>query len=211
MNGGAEKIDDVETTVVDMPAAKEAALIETILGTPGIAEQILVTNGLSGIARLSPIALAERTGITIAEANRLAAAFELGRRMQATMTKRPKRLVSPKDVAKFFFPQLSTIFHEELWIAALGTRNKVRGVRMISRGGLVGAFVKPADVLRGALELGAVSFIMAHNHPSGDPTPSPDDIELTHAIEHTAHLLGVPLVDHVIVTPAGKFASALHI
>jgi DNA repair protein RadC len=207
----AAEIDEVEMTGTTIAEAKETTLVEMILGVHGVADQILVTNGLLGIARLSPIALAERTGITISEANRLAAAFELGRRMQAAMTKRPKRLVSPRDVARFFAPQLSTILHEELWIAALGTRNRVRGVRMISRGGLVGAFVKPADVLRGALELGAISFLLVHNHPSGDPTPSDDDIELTHAIEHMAHLLGVPLVDHVIVTPAGKYASALHI
>ncbi|MCC6555975.1 MAG: JAB domain-containing protein [Polyangiaceae bacterium] len=203
--------EDIETTAVDVPAVTEANLIETILGARGAGEQILMMNGLLGIARLSSIALAERAGISVEQANRLAAAFELGRRMLRAATKKPKRLKTPQDVAAFFAPMLSGIIHEELHIAALDGRGRVRGTRMISRGGIGGAFVKPADVLRGALELGAVSFIMVHNHPSGDPTPSTDDIMLTHEIEHAAHLLGMPLLDHVIVTPAGKFASALNL
>jgi DNA repair protein RadC len=82
---------------------------------------------------------------------------------------------------------------------------------MVARGGLHGAVMRPADVLRAALELGAVSFVMAHNHPSGDPTPSQEDIELTHEIEHRAHLIGVELTDHVVVCPSGKFASVFKI
>ncbi|AGP40764.1 JAB domain-containing protein [Sorangium cellulosum] len=83
----------------------------------------------------------------------------------------------------------------------------VRGVRMVARGGLHGATLRPADVLRGALELGALTFVMTHNHPSGDPTPSDEDVELTRGIEHRAHLIGVELVDHVVVCPNGKFSS----
>jgi DNA repair protein RadC len=106
---------------------------------------------------------------------------------------------------------LAPLVHEELWIAALDCHHGVRGTRMVSRGGLEGAQVRPADVLRSALEMGAVSFVMAHNHPSGDPAPSEHDVELTHAIEHAAHLISVPLQDHVIVTPAGRFVSVFAI
>jgi DNA repair protein RadC len=78
---------------------------------------------------------------------------------------------------------------------------------MISRGGLLSASVRPADALRAALELGAVTFVMAHNHPGGDPAPSADDVLLTQEIEHAAHLIDVPLRDHLIVTPAGRYSS----
>jgi DNA repair protein RadC len=97
--------------------------------------------------------------------------------------------------------------HEELWIAALDVHDRARGARMISRGGLLSASVRTADVLRAALELGAVTFVMAHNHPGGDPAPSADDVLLTQEVEHAAHLIDVPLRDHVIVTPAGRFSS----
>ncbi|WP_437331659.1 JAB domain-containing protein [Sorangium sp. So ce394] len=93
------------------------------------------------------------------------------------------------------------------WIAALAAPTIASNERKVCRGGLLSGSMRATDVLRAALELGAVAFVMAHNHPSGDPAPSEDDVALTHAIEHAAHLIGVPLQDHVIVTPAGRFAS----
>ncbi|MGK3964988.1 RadC family protein [Sorangium sp. So ce1667] len=207
MNAGA----DAETTVVDVPAASEATLIETILGSPGIAEKILIANGLVGIARMSPLTLAERAGISVKEAYRLVAAFELGHRVELARTRRPKRLKTSRDIATLFGPTLRGLVHEEVWIAGLDAWQGVRGVRMVARGGLHGATLRPADVLRGALELGALTFVMTHNHPSGDPTPSDEDVELTREIEHRAHLIGVELTDHVIVCPSGKFSSVFKI
>jgi DNA repair protein RadC len=115
------------------------------------------------------------------------------------------------DIAKFFAPTLGPLVHEELWIAALDVHHGIRGVRMISRGGLGGANVKPGDVLRAALEMAAVDIVMAHNHPSGHPAPAEDDIFLTHAVEEAGQMIGVPLVHHVIVMPAGRFASVFHV
>ncbi|WP_437755837.1 JAB domain-containing protein [Sorangium sp. So ce1389] len=197
----------VETNLADIPAATEATLIETVLGSPGIAEKILIANGLVGIARMSPVALAERAGISVKEAHRLVAAFELGHRVEIARTRRPKRLRTSRDIATFFGPTLRGLVHEEVWIAGLDAWQGVRGVRMVARGGLHGATLRPADVLRGALELGAISFVLCHNHPSGDPKPTDEDIVMTNEIEHRAHLIGVELVDHVVVCPNGKYAS----
>ncbi|XYH97989.1 JAB domain-containing protein [Sorangium sp. So ce1128] len=197
----------VEATLPDIPVATEATLIEMILGTHGVAERIITTNGLVGLARLSPTALAERAGLGYAEAVRLASAFELARRLEAARIRRPKRLRTPKDIAMFFGPLLGGLMHEEVWIAALDCHQGVRGTRMIARGGLGGAYVSLVDVLRGALELGAFSFVLCHNHPSGDPKPTDEDIMLTNEIEHRAHLVGVELKDHVIVCPSGRYAS----
>ncbi|WP_437607321.1 JAB domain-containing protein [Sorangium sp. So ce834] len=196
-----------DITSVDITAATEVQLVEMVLGAPGIGTQLVAAHGLLGVARLSPHVLAERAEMALPDATRLAAAFELGRRLQMIMGQRRKRLNTPKDIATFFAPRFTMQVHEELWIGALDARNGVRGVSLVSRGGLHGTWVRPADVLRVALELGAVNFVMVHNHPSGDPTPSDDDVELTNEIEHRAHLIGIELKDHVIVCPSGKYAS----
>ncbi|AUX24066.1 DNA repair protein [Sorangium cellulosum] len=194
-------------TPADVPAMPDAALLEVVLGLPDPGRLALPADDLPSLARLSPVALAERAEVALQAATRLAAAFELGRRLHAARTRRPTRLRRPRDVARFFSATLAPLVHEEVWIAALDAHDGVRGARMVSRGGLLTASVRPADVLRAALELGAVAFVMAHNHPGGDPAPSDDDVVLTREVEHAAHLIGVPLQDHVIVTPAGRFAS----
>jgi DNA repair protein RadC len=197
----------MKLAAMDVPAMADAALLELVLGLPDQGLRALVADDLPALARLAPVALAERAEIALQTATRLAAAFELGRRLHAARTRRPKRLRRPRDVARFFHATIGPLVHEELWIAALDAHNGVRGARMVCRGGLGGVRVQSVDVLRAALELGAVAFVMAHNHPSGDPAPSDDDVELTRSIEHAAHLIGVPLEDHVIVTPSGRFVS----
>jgi DNA repair protein RadC len=197
----------MKRATADIPAMPDAALLELVLGLPDLGRRPLPVEDLPSLSRLAPAVLAERAEIALQAATRLAAAFELGRRLHAARTRRPKRLRRPRDVAGFFYLTLAPLVHEELWIAALDAWDGVRGARMVSRGGLVTTSVRPADVLRAALELGAVAFVMAHNHPGGDPTPSDEDLELTRAVEHAGHLIGVPLHDHVIVTPAGRFVS----
>ncbi|WP_438022006.1 JAB domain-containing protein [Sorangium sp. So ce233] len=191
----------------DVPAMPDAALLALVLGLPDLGRRPLPVEDLPSLARLAPAVLAERAEIALQAATRLAAAFELGRRLHAARTRRPRRLRRPRDIARFFHATFAPLVHEEVWIAALDAHDRVRGARMVCRGGLLGGAMRAADVLRAALELGAVAFVMAHNHPSGDPAPSEEDVELTHEIEHAAHLIGVPLHDHVIVTPAGRFTS----
>ncbi|WP_437675736.1 JAB domain-containing protein [Sorangium sp. So ce131] len=194
-------------TPVDVPAMPDAALLELVLAVPDLGRPALRAEDLPALARLSPAALAERAEVALQAATRLAAAFELGRRLHAARTRRPKRLRRPRDVARFFHATLAPLVHEEVWLAALDARDRVRGARMVCRGGLLGGSMRPADVLRAAIELGAVAFVLAHNHPSGDPAPSDDDVVLTREVEHAAHLIGVPLQDHVIVTPSGRYTS----
>ncbi|WP_441285632.1 JAB domain-containing protein [Sorangium sp. KYC3313] len=192
---------------IDVPSMPDAALLDLLLGLPDAGRRALPAEDLPALARLSPVALAERAEVALQAATRLAAAFELGRRLHAARSRRSQRLRRPRDVARFFHATLAPLVHEEVWIVALDVHDRARGARMISRGGLLSASVRPADVLRAALELGAVTFVMAHNHPGGDPAPSADDVLLTQEIEHAAHLIDVPLRDHVIVTPAGRYSS----
>ncbi|WP_437335313.1 JAB domain-containing protein [Sorangium sp. So ce394] len=207
----SDAVDSLPTAVplVDVLTAPEATLVDLVLGIPGAASRVLGLHGLLELGRLSPHAITQRTELGLHDAQRLLAALELGRRVHAARSRRPRRLRSPRDIARFFEPTLAPLVHEELWMAALDVHRGVRGVRMLSRGGLTATVVQQTDVLRAALEMAATSFVLCHNHPSGDPKPTDEDVDLTNAVEHAAHLIGVPLADHVIVTPARRFSSVL--
>ncbi|WP_437733302.1 JAB domain-containing protein [Sorangium sp. So ce1335] len=152
-----------------MPTAPEATLVDLVLGIAGAASRVLGLHGLLHLGRLTPLALAQRTELSLRDAERLLAALELGRRLHAARTRRPRRLRSPRDVARFFEPTLAHLVHEELWMAALDAHRGVRAVRMLSRGGILGTVVHQTDVLRAALEMAATTFVLCHNPPSGDP------------------------------------------
>lgn len=139
---------------------------------------------------------------------RLAAAFELGRRRAVLERRPPPRLGSSADVAAWAEPRLAGLDHEELWVLALDGRGGLRGTRRAAQGGLHGLSVRAPDVLRIALRLGASAFVLVHNHPSGDSTPSAEDRSFTHAITEAASVVGLPLLDHVVVSRGG-FASVL--
>jgi DNA repair protein RadC len=202
-------LDAPAATRTDVPTATEATLIEMVLGIPGVGPRVLSAHGLAGMGRLSPEALAQDAQIALQDATRLAAALELGRRHSAARRRRGARLTNPSEVARYFAPTLAPLVHEELWLAALDNTNRIRGARMVSRGGIHGAHAGPADVLRAAIEMAAVSFILVHNHPSGDPRPTPEDEEATVELRRLSRALTIPLQLHVIVTPSGRYAAVL--
>ncbi|MDB4936251.1 MAG: repair protein RadC [Labilithrix sp.] len=139
-----------------------------------------------------------RAGVK-AKARRLAAAFEVGRRA-ASEAATPERISSSADVAKWAATRLSSLDHEELWLLALDGRSRLLAVRCVARGGLHGMGVRAADPIRLALRAAATAFVLVHNHPSGDPTPSAEDISFTKRVAAAAAVVGTPLVDHVVVT-----------
>lgn len=114
-----------------------------------------------------------------ASAEALAASFELGRRAAIVRARVPLRLSSPKHVAAWAIPRIGALAHEEAWVLALDGRNHLRAARCVARGGLHGATMRASDPIRVALRVDASAFVLVHNHPSGDPTPSEEDIELT--------------------------------
>jgi DNA repair protein RadC len=97
--------------------------------------------------------------------------------------------------------------HEEVWLLGLDARNGLRLVKRVAQGGAHGCAVMPRDILRPALREGASAIILVHNHPSGDPTPSPDDVLMTRALATACDAVGIALLDHVIVARDG--ASSL--
>lgn len=156
--------------------------------------------GLEALARTSPRRLARATGLGAARAARVIAALELGRRATERATLPKGVLSGSHDVARHFSVRLGSLVHEEMWVLSLDGRNRLRAQRRAARGGLHGCSVAARDLLRIALEDGASGFVVVHNHPSGDPSPSLEDVSMTHVVAAAAAVVGVPLLDHVIVT-----------
>ncbi len=195
----------------------DADLIAIVLGTGHADEPVGVLaaalldecGGLPGLARTGAGAFAARRGVGRAKGARLAAATELGRRIaQAASRQTSARLPESRSVDAWARPRLASLDHEELWVLALDGHNGLRAARRIAAGGLHGLVISPRDPLRVALREGASAFILVHNHPSGDPTPSPEDVAFTEKIAVAAAVVATPLLDHVVVARNG-YASLL--
>lgn len=112
-------------------------------------------------------------------------------------------LCSSSDVGCVYGERLGGLVHEVILAVALDGRNNFIGEALLAKGGAHGACVRPADVLRPMIRMGASAFVLVHNHPSGDPKPSREDLELTRTLVTISETMGMPLVDHVIVAGRG--------
>jgi len=159
---------------------------------------------LDRIERVGPYRLSEQRGIGRVKATRLLGAIELGRRVALRALSDERSLVgSFEAVAAWARPRLGGLDHEEVWLLCLDGKNGLRSTRRIGLGGLHGCALRPADVLRPALEDAASGIVLVHNHPSGDPTPSLADIELTRTLVEACQIVGLYLLDHVVVARSG--------
>jgi DNA repair protein RadC len=193
-------------------ALSEAELLALLLGSGNseapahVMAQSLLDDfgGVTGLARAGVGEISERGGIGPAKATRIAAAAELGKRFFAASSRRDGEAFSDADVVDAWArPRLATLEHEELWALALDGRNRLRAARRIAVGGLHGIHVQPRDPLRAMLREGASAFVLVHNHPSGDPKPSDEDIRFTERIAAAADVVSTPLIDHVVVGAPG--------
>ena len=120
-----------------------------------------------------------------------------------TQPERPKgdlpAINCPEDVGRLLRPEMASLAQEQLRVLLLNTRNEVVGQRVIYQGNVNSAIVRPAEVLRPAVVESVPSIIVSHNHPSGDPTPSPEDVAITKDLAAAGKLLGVELLDHVVI------------
>jgi DNA repair protein RadC len=186
----------------------DAELVAIVLGTgcAGLPVGVLAATLLEewgGVARLARAGVGElagQAGVGPAKGARLAAAVELGRRavFAASLGGSPK-LPDRQAVEAWARPRLATIDHEELWVLGLDGRNNLRAARCVASGGIHGLHVSARDVLRSVLREAASAFVLVHNHPSGDPAASDEDVAFTKAVERGAAAVGTPLLDHVIV------------
>jgi DNA repair protein RadC len=187
-------------------------LVALLLGTGGSGEPVTLLaaalleaeGGLLGLARGTPHGLSRRRGIGKVKAIRIAAAIELGRRAQITsLGLRSARVHGYAEVVDWARPRLATLEHEEVWLLTLDGQNSLKSARRIAQGGAHGCALTTRDVLAPALRDAASAIVLVHNHPSGDPQPSPEDVAMTRAVAAACEIVGVPLVDHVVVARGG--------
>lgn len=197
------------------PAAlADAELLALQLGSgaPGrsavdLAREMLAAYGsLAEVATREPDELARHRGVGPAKAARLAAAFELSRRLRARTPGQRILLSGPAEVYAAFGPLMEDLRREVFRVALLDAQNGLLRDRVISEGTLSASLVHPREVFKPAILESAASVILLHNHPSGDPTPSREDIRLTRQLVECARLLDLRVHDHVVIG-RGRFVS----
>ena len=184
-----------------------AELIALILGTGAggrgtmeLAEDILSRHpSVSALARVTDAELAAVPGLGAAKAARLAAAFELGRRSVADWPAGRWTIRSPRDVADRLRVDMERLEREELRVLSLNAKNVVVRMSHVYVGNVSASLVRIGELFRDAVRLDASGVVLVHNHPSGDPTPSPDDLHLTAEAIAAGRLLDVDVLDHVVI------------
>lgn len=136
------------------------------------------------------------------ELDRLAALTELVRRLNSS-ERSATHIRSASDVLLWASPRLVHLEHEELWLLCVDGNHVLTAAERVAQGGLHGCGVTARDVLRPAVRNAAAAVVVVHNHPSGDPTPSLEDVAMTEQLAQACNILGVPLLDHVVVARAG--------
>jgi DNA repair protein RadC len=156
-------------------------------------------DGLTGLARAASHELEAVPGVGEAKAAQLQAAFELGRRLLADWPAGRWSIRSPRDVADRLVLQMGRLEREELRVVILNTKNVVLRVTTTYQGNVSASLVRVGELFRDAVRLDAAGIILVHNHPSGDPTPSPDDLHLTAEALAAGRLLDIDLLDHLVI------------
>ena len=194
-------------------ALSDAELLATLIGsgTRGasaleVAQALIVAYGdLSSLGRAEVEDLASHHGVGPARACAVAAALEIGRRAQAPRSARHAVRVS-SDVFAFYAPRLSHLKREVFHVMCLDTRHRLLRDARVVEGGLTTCSVLPREVFAPAMREGAPAVVFVHNHPSGDPQPSQDDLALTARLKQAGAVLGIKPLDHVIVGE-GRYIS----
>lgn len=192
----------------------DAELIAIILGSGTAGENVLDfarrlaegAGGIDGLSRADGATLQRMRGLGPAKAAQLIAAVELGRRSQQLDPHERPKLDTPESIHRLMGPRLAARGREELYVLALDTRMRLLGAPQLINGGVNAISVRPAEVFRGAVILEAPSVVLVHNHPSGDPRPSPQDIVTTKGLVAAGTLLDIHILDHVIIGQ-GRYLS----
>ncbi len=165
-------------------------------------------DGLAGLRLADPWELAELRGMGQVKACRIVAAMELARRASAARLAAGPVVTCPKEVFELYGPILGHMEQEVFLVLALDAKNRVRRDFQVAKGTLTSCQVHPREVFRPLIRMSAARCVLVHNHPSGDPTPSREDLELTTRLVQSGELVGIQVLDHVIVASRG-YASAM--
>ncbi|WNS43587.1 DNA repair protein RadC [Paenibacillus sp. MMS20-IR301] len=194
MHYGAESLSQAELLAILLRtgAHRESAI--------HIAQRLLgIAGGLRGLADLSIEELTSIKGIGPAKAVQLKAGIELGRRMANSRLAEPVIIRSPQDAAEILTEQLRYLQKEHFICLFLNTKNHVIAQETLSMGSLNASIVHPREVFRAAMKCSSAAIICAHNHPSGDPAPSPEDISLTSRLMQAGEIVGIDVLDHLVI------------
>jgi DNA repair protein RadC len=155
--------------------------------------------GLVGLARAGFGELCQERGLGEAKAAQLKAAFELGRRLASAQPEERATVRSPEDVANLLLPEMGLLVQEELRVVLLNTRNQVLGVHTVYRGSVNTSLVRVGELFREAVRQNCPALVLVHNHPSGDPAPSADDVAMTKQAVEAGRLLDIEVLDHLVI------------
>jgi DNA repair protein RadC len=188
-------------------ALNSAELLAIILRIGGrgesaihMAERLLHQfNGITGLAQASFDELCQQHGVGEAKAAQIKAALELGKRLVAALPQDRQQIRGPSDIAELLMLEMGLLEKEQLRAVLLDTKNRVMRVATIYEGSLNTAVVRVGEIFRPAIRSNSASVIIVHNHPSGDPAPSPEDVRVTELIVEAGKLLDIDVLDHVVI------------
>jgi DNA repair protein RadC len=204
MNKGKASLSDAEliAILIGSGSRNESAvqLSKRILSS--------VDNNLNALGKLSLQQLMKFKGIGEAKAISIQAAMELGRRRRAEEVVELQKITSSKSIFELMQPVIGELAHEEFWIIYLNNSNKVLSKSQLSKGGITGTLVDVRLVFKAALEMGAVSIILSHNHPSGALQPSEADKQITKKLKLAGESLDIRILDHLIITENHYYSFA---
>lgn len=195
-------------------ALSDAELLAILLrvGVEGInvvqlAQQLLLEfGGWPGLQRANFEELRKRHGMGEAKAAQLKAALEIGRRLVLTSQEDRFQIRSPSDAAQLMQIEMSHLDQEHLRAICLDTKNRVQKVHTVYVGSLNASLIRIGEIFKEAIRLNSAAVIIVHNHPSGDPTPSPEDVLVTRQIVEAGKLLDIDVLDHLVIGQ-GRFTS----
>jgi DNA repair protein RadC len=172
----------------------------TGLNVVQLAQKLLLEHGgWAGLQRLSFEEMTKIHGLGEAKAAQVKAALEIGRRLLLAQPEQRPQISSPADVANLLLVEMAHLEQEHLRVVLLNTKNYVLKISTVYIGSINSSAVRVGEVFKEALKQNAASIIVVHNHPSGDPTPSPEDVVVTRQLVEAGRLLGVEVLDHLII------------
>jgi DNA repair protein RadC len=180
-----------------------AIILRTGVGGENVlqmAQRLLVTfRGLAGLAQASFGELAQERGMGAAKTAQVQAALELGRRLLVASPEDRPQVASPADAANLLLPEMGLLEQEQLRTLLLDTKHHVLASPTIYKGNVNTSVIRIAEIFREAIKLNCAALIVVHNHPSGDPTPSPEDVKVTEQIVQAGRLLDIEVLDHLVI------------
>lgn len=191
-------------------ALSDASLLSVLVGErqASAAEAILDDHPIpDGIWRITAEDLVRHSGVGPASAARILACLELTRRASSQDAVERPTVQTPEDVVRICAAQLRGLDREHFWALPLNTKNHLLRLIEVSIGSLNASIVHPRELFKEAIKLSAASMVVVHNHPSGDPTPSGADLQLTRRLVKAGDLIGIDVLDHVVIGDCGRHAS----